>query len=213
MWFRLAAMSLCARLHVHRRGSLAGRTVHVIPPSPEVVVLGLHSGNAGTPERWNTKGPDSRARTTRARRAGRMTLSTPTDPQMDAEPAASSDPRTTSEVLASLIAGVQALVKKELELAKLELRKVLVEKAVALGLGMFGALLLVFVLAFLGVTGAAALQQVVAPWISWAIVTGVYLLLAAIVLAVATKLAKRSVVPERTKTSLEQTVTWAKEQV
>ena len=140
-------------------------------------------------------------------------MSTPTDPQIDPTPTATSDQRTTSEVLASLIAAVQALVKKELELAKLELKKVLVEKAVAVGLGLFGALLLVFVLAFLGVTGAAALQEVVAPWISWAIVTGVYLMLAAIVLAIAAKLARRSVVPERTKARLEETVTWAKGQV
>ena len=138
-------------------------------------------------------------------------VSTPTDPLI--ETTTVSDQRTTSEVLASLIAGIQALVKKELELAKLELKKILVEKAVALGLAVFGALLLVFVLAFVGVTGAAALQEVVAAWIAWAIVTGVYLLLAAIVLAVAAKLARRNVVPERTKASLEETATWAKGQV
>ena len=139
-------------------------------------------------------------------------MSTPTDPLIDASTTVS-DQRTTSEVLASLIAGIQALVKKELELAKLELKRILVEKAVALGLALFGALLLVFVLAFVGVTGAAALQEVVAPWIAWAIVTGVYLLLAAVVLAIAAKLARRSPVPQRTKASVQETATWAKGQV
>ena len=140
-------------------------------------------------------------------------MSTPTDPRIHTAASPSPDQRTTSEVIASLVAGIQALVKKELELAKLELRGILVEKAVALGLALFGALLLVFVLAFLGVTGAAALQEVVAPWISWAIVTAVYLLLAAVLLAVAAKLARRNIVPQRTKASLEETATWAKGQV
>ena len=72
-------------------------------------------------------------------------VSTPTDPPIETTTSTSTDPRTTSEVLASLVAGTQALAKKEFELAKLELRKILVEKALALGLALFGGLLLVFV--------------------------------------------------------------------
>lgn len=123
------------------------------------------------------------------------------------------DDRATSEVVASLVATVQALVKKELELAKLEVQRIVVDKAVAVGAALFGALLCVFVLAFVGVTGAKALEEAFAPWIAWTIVTGIYLLVALIVLLVAYRFARRPVVPERTKASVEDTIGWARQQV
>lgn len=122
------------------------------------------------------------------------------------------DERSTSEVLTSLVANGQALAKKEIELAKLELQEVVRDKAIALGLAVVGAIFGLFVLAFIGVTAAAALTLVVAEWLAWLIVTVVYTLVVAIALLIAVKLLKRPPFP-RTKASVEEARDWAKEQV
>lgn len=120
--------------------------------------------------------------------------------------------RSTSEVLTSLVANGQALAKKEIELAKLELQEVVRDKAIALGLAIVGAIFGLFVLAFIGVTAAAALTLVVAAWLAWLIVTVIYTLVVAIALLVAIKLLKRPPFPQ-TKTSVAETRDWAKGQV
>lgn len=123
------------------------------------------------------------------------------------------DDRATSEVVASLIATTQALVKKEIELAKLEVKRILVDKAIAVGSALVAALVALFILGFVGVTVAKALEEAFAPWIAWAIVTGVYTLVTLVLLFVAYRFVRRPVVPERTKASVEETIAWAKEQV
>lgn len=123
------------------------------------------------------------------------------------------DDRATSEVVASLITNTQGLVKTEIELAKLEVAGIVRDKATALGLALGGALLGLFILAFVGVTAANALMLVVAPWLAWLIVTGIYTLLAVILLLVAKRLLSKPVMPETTKAELEHTRDWAKAQV
>jgi len=123
------------------------------------------------------------------------------------------DDREVSEVVASLLVNGQGLVKTELELAKLEVKRIATEKAIAIGLAAAGALLGLYILAFAGVTAAEALMLAVAPWLAWPIVTGIYLLVAVVLLLVAVRLFKRPVAPEQTKAELERTKTWASEQV
>jgi len=122
------------------------------------------------------------------------------------------DGRSTSEVLTSLVANGQALAKKEIELAKLELQEVVRDKAIAIGLAVVGAVFGLFVLAFIGVTAAAALTLVVAAWLAWLIVTVAYTVVVAIALLITVKLLKRPPFP-RTKASVEETRDWAKGQV
>lgn len=126
---------------------------------------------------------------------------------------ATSDARATSEIVASLIANLRALVTKEIELAKLEVQRIVTEKAIALGAGLAAALFALFILAFAGVTAAKALELVVAPWLAWLIVTGAYTLITGTLLTIAIVLARRSFVPERTKQDVQETVSWAKGQV
>lgn len=122
------------------------------------------------------------------------------------------DERATSEVVASLVANAQALVRKEIELAKLEVSRIAREKAIAAGMAVGGAVIGLFILAFVGVTGAKALELVVAEWLAWLIVTVVYAVVAGILLLVAMRYAKRSSTPQRTRDNVQQTVEWAKEQ-
>ncbi len=136
-----------------------------------------------------------------------------TPPTGGSQTAAATDERATSEVLASLIANGQGLLKTELELAKLELQRIATEKAIAAGLVLAGAVMGLFILAFVGVTGAYALMLVVEPWLAWLIVTAIYTLIAVILFLVAVRYFKRPVKPEQTMAELDRTKTWASEQV
>jgi uncharacterized membrane protein YjfL (UPF0719 family) len=138
-----------------------------------------------------------------------VSSTTPTGPDGAAVP----DDREVSEVVASLLVNGQGLLKTEFELAKLELQRILKEKAIAVALASAGALLGLYILAFVGVTAANALMLVLAPWLAWLLVTIGYLLVAVILLLVAVRLFKRPVTPEQTKAELEKTKTWANEQV
>jgi hypothetical protein len=124
------------------------------------------------------------------------------------------DPRSTAEVLRSLVANVQALVKKEIELAKLEITEIVTARLTAVGMFVGAAVLGLFILAFVGVTGAKALSLVLPEWAAWLIVTGIYTLLAAILGFIGVrKLQSPPNVPERTKRNYEETVEWAKDRV
>jgi hypothetical protein len=124
------------------------------------------------------------------------------------------DPRSTGEVLRSLVANTQALVKKEIELAKLELTEIITARAIAVGMFLGAAVLGLFILAFVGVTGAKALALVLPEWAAWLIVTGIYTLLAAILAFVGVrKMQSPPTTPERTKANYEETVEWAKRRV
>jgi hypothetical protein len=124
------------------------------------------------------------------------------------------DPRPTADVLRSLAENSQLLVKKEIELAKLEVTEILVARAIAVGSAIVGAVFGLFILAFAGVTGAKALELVLPAWAAWLIVTGVYTLIALTALLVAKRKATNPPnAPVRTKAELEQTVEWLKGQV
>lgn len=135
------------------------------------------------------------------------------DGRVDPGEAGVFDERETSEVVASLIANVQGLVRTEVELAKLEITGIVRDKLVAVALALVGGLLGLFILGFAGVTAANALMLVVADWLAWLIVTGIYLLFALIAMLVAVKLLKKPSSPEHTKAEIKTTTDWAKQQV
>lgn len=127
-----------------------------------------------------------------------------------AAPDPASDPRSTGEVLQSLSTSTQALVKKELELAKLEITAMLQARAVGVALIAVAGLLGLYVLGFAGVTGARALENVVSAWLAWLIVTLVYAAVAGILVAVAVGRFKQPPSsPERTKQAFDETKQWA----
>ncbi|MFP4636476.1 MAG: phage holin family protein [Nitriliruptoraceae bacterium] len=123
------------------------------------------------------------------------------------------DERSTSEVIASLVANLQAVLRTQLELLKLEISGIARDKAVAIGLFCGAAVFGLFVLGFLGVTAATALALVLPAWAAWLIVTGVYLLITIVMALVGVRLVKRPVRPERTQQELESFKRWAQEQV
>ena len=138
---------------------------------------------------------------------------TPTAPPATGPtPAKAEDLRPTSEVLTSLLANGQELAVKEFELAKHELSDVVRDKAIAIGLAVFAAILGLFILGFIGVTTAVALSLVLPAWAAWLIVTGLYLLVAVVLVLVAVRLLKRPAFA-RTKASIDELKSWVKGQV
>ena len=73
-----------------------------------------------------------------------------------------------------------SIVRLELELAALELKKKVVSLGVGIGLAIGATIFLVFMLGFLFATIAAALATAVSTWLALLITTGILLLLAAV---------------------------------
>ncbi|MEX2504398.1 MAG: phage holin family protein [Egicoccus sp.] len=129
-------------------------------------------------------------------------------------PPQSGDPRQTAEVLRSMTANAQALVKKEIELAKLEITEIVVARVMGVAMFLGAAVIGLFILGFVGVTAAVALQLVLPAWAAWLIVTGLYILVAVILALVGRKkMTTPSSSPDRTKATVEETVEWAKKRV
>jgi hypothetical protein len=127
---------------------------------------------------------------------------------------ADGDPRPTADIVRSLTANGQALVRKEIELAKLEITEIVVARVTAIAMFLGAAVLGLFILGFVGVTAAVALQLLLPAWAAWLIVTGLYILVAGILAFIGVrKLQHPPNTPERTKTSLEETVEWAKQRM
>ena len=133
---------------------------------------------------------------------------------MAGRPTLDPDPRSTVQVVQDATEHAQMLLRKELELAKIEIRDALTKQAIAAGLAVAGAVFGLFVLGFVGVTVAVALQQVARPWVAWTVVTVGYLLVGLLALFIAKRTAaKANLSPERTKHSIEENVEWAKQQM
>lgn len=121
------------------------------------------------------------------------------------------DPRSTAEVLASLVVNTQALVSREVELLGLEVRRIVTEKTIALLQLVSAAVAGIVVLALTAVAVAIAIEPFLPTrWMAWAIVAGATALLSWTVLALAWRRLSRSWLPRRTLASLEETSAWAR---
>lgn len=122
--------------------------------------------------------------------------------------------RSIGELGRSVLDGLQTLLRKEIELAKLEL----VESASARirGAVMFVAVAVLglFALGYLAAAGAAGLDNVMPAWASRLIVAGVFLLAAGIALLVARRsMQEPGLGPKRTKETLKEDAEWARTQI
>jgi hypothetical protein len=128
---------------------------------------------------------------------------------------AGDDQPSISQLFGDIVADAQHVIRKELELAKVEIeslgRKVL-STAVAMAAGVSiagaGGLLLLFMVVHL-ITDMAALEL----WISYAIVGGSAAVIGGILLAVGrARLRKLDLVPRETADALRKDVEWIREQ-
>ena len=110
-------------------------------------------------------------------------------------------------MIRSLVDNTQLLVKKEIELAKLEIKEIVTARLMAVGFLAVAGILGLYLLGFALVTGAKALELVVAEWLAWLIVTGfVFVLVAVLLLLAKRKLSTPSNQPERTKADVQESI-------
>jgi membrane protein implicated in regulation of membrane protease activity len=122
--------------------------------------------------------------------------------------------RGTGPLLRSIAADLSTLVSKQIELAKQEIGEMVGTRAKAVGVFAAAAVLGLFVLGFLGMAGAEALDLVLPRWTAMLITAGVFAVLAAIAIVLARGWLRSSASkPELTQESLKEDVRWAKQQL
>ena len=129
-------------------------------------------------------------------------------------PVSTNGAKGTGPLLRSIAADIQTLVSKQIELAKQEIGEMVGTRAKAVGVFGAAAVLGLFVIGFLGMAGAEALDLVLPRWAAMLIVAGVFGLLAAVAIVAARGWLRSSATkPELTQESLKEDVQWAKQQL
>jgi membrane protein len=120
----------------------------------------------------------------------------------------------TGPLLRSIAADLSTLVSKQIELAKQEIGEMVGTRAKAVGVFGAAAVLGLFVIGFLGMTGAEALDLVLPRWAAMLIMAAVFGVLAAVAIVLARSWLRSSAAkPELTQESLKEDVRWARQQL
>ena len=118
------------------------------------------------------------------------------------------------ELVRSIATDTSTLLRKEMELGKQEIVEAVTARLKAAGSLAAVGLLFMFMLIFLALAGAAALDLVLPSWASRLIVAGGFLILALPVALFGLRRLKRpSLAPEETKRTMKEDVQWAKQQL
>jgi hypothetical protein len=136
-------------------------------------------------------------------------------PLKDRQPIESSlRERSTVDLVRSIAGDTSTLVRKQVELAKQEVAEGIAAKVKGAAAVAAAGVMGLFVIGFLGLAAAYALDLVMDPWASRLVVAGGFLLLAAIAGLVGLRvMKKRSIAPEETKRTVKEDVEWARAQL
>lgn len=121
--------------------------------------------------------------------------------------------RPIGTVVSSVMDGVRSLIRQEVELAKIELTEAAAEKGRGAAFLAAAAVMALFALGFVALAGSAALDLVLPRWAANLIVGAVFVVIAAILLAVGRKALKTPATPELTQRTLKEDAAWAKQQL
>ena len=114
------------------------------------------------------------------------------------------------ELLRSIGTDLSLLIRQQVALAKEEMRGIAAEKATGGALLAAAAVFALFVLGFVSLSGAAALDLVLPRWAALLIVAGIYLVLAVIAVVIGRNALAAPATPERTKQTVKEDLEWAK---
>ena len=114
------------------------------------------------------------------------------------------------ELIRSIGADLSLLIRQQVALAKEEVRGIAAEKATGGALLAAAAVFALFVLGFVSLAGAAALDLVLPRWAALLIVAGIYLVLAVIAVVIRRNALAAPATPERTKQTVKEDLEWAK---
>jgi uncharacterized membrane protein YqjE len=122
------------------------------------------------------------------------------------------DDRSVSDLTKELLRDVSELVRREVDLAKVELAEKVKKLGTGIGLAVVGAVLLLVALGALTATAIVALATTLATWLAALIVTIVVGVIGAIVLMMGMRVLRRGTppVPEQTVESVKEDIAWVK---
>lgn len=122
------------------------------------------------------------------------------------------DDRSVSELTKELLRDVSELVRREVDLAKVELADKVRRLGMGIGLAIVGAVLLLVALGALTATAIIALATTLSTWLAALIVTIVVGMIGTIVLIVGMRVLRRGAppVPEQTVESVKEDIAWVK---
>ena len=142
---------------------------------------------------------------------------TQTDQHIGPDPSRTAPPtgakRPIGVVISSALEGVGSLIRKEVELAKIEATEAIAVRATGAGLMVAAAVLGLFALGFAAASASAALDIVLPAWASFLIVATVFVLLAVVLLLTGRRALRTAPTPARTRETLKEDVRWAKQQI
>jgi protein-S-isoprenylcysteine O-methyltransferase Ste14 len=122
--------------------------------------------------------------------------------------------RPLGAVIASAVDGARTLVRKQVELARIEMTEAVSVRAKGAGMMAAAAVLGLFALGFAAASGSAALDLVLPSWAAHLIVAGVLVAIAgALILAGRRAIRTAPTTPERTQETLKEDARWARQQL
>lgn len=122
--------------------------------------------------------------------------------------------RSLLELVRSIATDSSTLVRKEMELARLEIVEAVSARIKAALAAATAGVLALMALVFFALAAAAALDNVMRPWASRLVVAGAFSVLAIGALAFGALRAKRPpLAPEETKRTVKEDVEWARAQL
>lgn len=122
--------------------------------------------------------------------------------------------RPLGVLVASAIAGVRALARAHVDLAKVELREAASVRAKGTGMIAAGAVVAMYAIGFLAAAGAAGLAVVLPVWAAILIVAVLLLGIAGVLMLVAKRTIRTAPPPgERTRETLREDARWARRQI
>ncbi len=122
--------------------------------------------------------------------------------------------RPLGAVITSAIDGTRTLVRKQVELVKIEMTEAVAVRAKGAGMMAGAAVMGLFALGFAAAAGAAALDLVLPTWAAILIVAGVFVAIAGVLALVGRKAIKEAPTkPEQTQETLKEDARWARQQL
>jgi YihY family inner membrane protein len=122
--------------------------------------------------------------------------------------------RSLSDIIRSVVDGVTALIRKEIELAKIEVTEAAAVRAKGAGFMAVAGVLALFALGFAAAAGSAALDRVLPAWGAHLIVAAVFVVLALVLFLVGRSAMRGTpVAPEKTQATIRDDVRLVKERI
>lgn len=121
--------------------------------------------------------------------------------------------RPLGTVVASAVNGVGTLLRKHVELARIEATEAVTSRAAGAGLMAGAGAIVLFSVVFLAAAAAAALALVLPAWAADLVVAGALILAAGILVLVGRAIMRRAPKAESTRATVKESGRWAKRQL